>query len=813
MDYGYLYPPENVSPKIKETDDYGLYYARAMYYASNRFGSRFFYDDTEFNSLMEIAQGRQSVDSIRKLFGHFRTGSNDPAADGADSLAYIDLQVLNLAPKYINRAVAKMQRLNYDIGLAAVDPKSVNLSADYQAKIEALYAMRQWMKDIGQNPQKLFPDIDVAKLPRYPDELMFRATVNPKIQRVIDGEKSLTLLHYINEFKETSRISDWDRVVFGRSHIWCYLDDNGVPRSKRINPKYVIGSYVDGEDYKDQENVGFFDFITVNQFVKEVKGKMSDEKIDAICRKYSYSNAVINTVSVNRDWNKYDGLDYIPVMRFYFRSQDDRRYIHRQTKFGNDILLERPTDWNPGRDSIDRFGLNGDSKIIDNSYTSIYGGTWIIDSDVVYNYERQDLPRTNLVDVTLPIITIAPNMREGRVVSFTSQMIEPLYMINTVWNKVKQILARGWMGIREIDFDALENVAISSGGKQWKPIDVYKHLLQTDILVKRGVRTQYDQKFSDAVASNPAGLELADYFNTFTMAVNMLEQLTGTSVAESADQPDRLAVGVMKASQFASDLDMEYLYNSHELNYKRVSHYMLLLMQQAKKNGAKISGFYPALGVSNLFVGGNSLQPFEVPDEIAYCEYGLMLVPQPSVEEWMGFFGDITIALKDGRIAPSDSAYLRQMTNLKDAREMLAIREEQFKRELAQEAFRNNELMKDANAESAQMKLEAKLAEIREKGRVDQESKILEAKIKEAQAAKQFEYDSILAGIKQQVDKDIADREVTGEIMKQAIRNIPEKMKVAQKTEETAVYSEIDREALEVQREAAKKEKASKPKK
>jgi hypothetical protein len=813
MNYGYLYPPENISIREKEMDEYGLAYAKAMYYASNRFGARFFYDDVEFSSLQEVAQGRQSVDNIRKLFGHFRSASNDAANDGGDSLAYIDIQVLNLAPKYINRAVAKMQRLNYDIGLTAVDAKSVDMSADYQAKIQALYEMREWMKDIGQNPQVLFPDININLLPKYPDELLFRATVNPKIQRVIDGEKSLTLLHYINDYRTTLRQTDWDSVVFGRSHTWCYLDNNGVPREKRLNPKYVIGSYVDNEDYKDQENVGFFDFITVNQFIKEVKGKMSNERIDEICRKYAFSNSIIQTVSVNRDWNKYDGLDYLPVMRFYFRSQDDRKYIIRKNKFGNDILLERPVNWNPGEEVSDRFKPDGDSRIVENSYTSVYGGTWIIDSDIAYNYERQDLPRTNLVNATLPIITVAPNMREGRVVSFAAQMIEPLYMINVAWNKIKQILARGWMGIREINFDALENVSISRGGKQWKPIDVYEHLLKTDILVARGQRTQFDQKFSDAVNTNPSGLQLSDYFETFTMAINILEQLTGTSVAEAADQPDRLAVGVMKASQFASDLDMEYLYNSHEVMYKRVSDYQLRLLQQAKKNGTKISGFYPALGASNMFVGGNRLESFEVPDEIAYSDYGLMLVPQPTAEEWIGFLGDVTISLKEGKITAADSAFIRQMNNLKDAREMLAIREDINKRELAQEAQRNNDMMMQANAESAAQKLESELAKVREKGRIDQELVILQARVAEAAENQKFQHAQILAGIQQQVDKEIATQDTTAEIMKQAVRNIPEKMKVGQKETETAIYSQIDREALDVQREAAKKDKAATKKK
>lgn len=105
-----VFPPEFVSPKTKELNEYGLAYAKALYYSSNRYGGAYFYGASGYDALVELAQGRQSTTNISKLFGYY-VNPNNPLNDGSGSLAWIDIQVLNLVPKYVNRAVAKMKKM------------------------------------------------------------------------------------------------------------------------------------------------------------------------------------------------------------------------------------------------------------------------------------------------------------------------------------------------------------------------------------------------------------------------------------------------------------------------------------------------------------------------------------------------------------------------------------------------------------------------------------------------------------------------------------------------------------------------------
>lgn len=799
MESEYLgnFPPEYISPREKEKAPYGLAYARAMYNTSNRMGPRFYWDDSEYDSLIQVAQGRQSVDNLQRLFGFHRQGAND----GADQLAYIDIQVLNLAPKYINRAVAKMQKYSYDISVDAVDPVSVDEKAAYGASLQAFYRLNSWLTDIGVDAKEMFPELDTSVLPQYLDELMFDATVNPKIKKEIWAEIAIKLLHYINEFQQVMREVDWDIVVLGKGHIHFFEDENGVPRAQRINPKYAIGAYVDNENYNDQEYAGFFDWISANQLRKEMLADGWEEgEIKEICDRWRNDGRTTNGLTGNfEQW--YDGLVHIPVLRFYFKSEDNRSFVaSRNANYGFDQLMEASYNYKPQK-SADKFE-RGERRIIRNAYTSIYGGTWILDSDIVYNYGRKKYPRLKLVNATLPIKTFAPNMKDGRVVSFCAQMIEPLNMINVAHNKIKEILAKGWMGVREIDFSQLEAVAMGKGGQEWTPRDVYEHLLQTNTLIKRSPINRYDQQYNgSAVEDKQSGLMLADYFTTFTTYINVLEQMTSTAVVDSISMPDRLSATAAKQSAQTADVDMEWLYNAHENLYLQGSHMMLLMCQESLRDQKKISGFVPAMGKSP---GGY----FDIPDFLAYCEFGLTLGRRPTEEQWAQFYGDVAIALQNQDISLADSVFLREIDNLKQARQIMVIRARQFKREKQEEAKFNNDLAIQSNQAAAESKTKGEKEILQEKGAMQMEVEALKGRIQQHLQDSQNKFDATLTSVENQSKERMKKQEGLDSIIKEAMRSRAERYKSDNKFKETVVseahYAEVERKKL-----AAPKPKAA----
>jgi hypothetical protein len=571
----------------------------------------------------------------------------------------------------------------------------------------------------------------------------------------------IKLIHAINRFQQMARSVSWDLVVYGRCHVHCFADNNGVPRAKRIHPKFYEGSYVENDDHEDQEYAGVYEFLTVNQFIKETSGEMTQEEQMAYVQAHSFKSNIGNHVDYKRVEN-YDGLGYIPVMRFYFRSEDNRTYIETENGLGRSILIEKGLSYVPPIDKKVRH--------ITNTYTSIYGGTWIIDSDCVYGYKRQEYPRMNLVDASLPIKTFTTNYREGRCVSFLAQMAEPLFMINAAWNKIKQILAEGRMGIMEIDFNQIEDVAVGAGGKKWTPQDVLRFFFKKNILIKRGRVNQYEQKINSAIEMNTGGLQMADYFTAFTTGIQMLEQMTGASALEQVEIPDRLAAKNAQMSAQMADMDMEYLYNARENMYERVSHQLLLIAQGSLDKGKNLEGFIPALGKVNTGY-------FKAGKELAYCEYGMFMERGPTPEERADFLIDVSMAVKDGRISPADSAYVREIDNLKQARQILTIKEQQYERKMqeAQQRQVDQQMQMASDAAANKMETDMMVKEkdgsikgelVKLKGQID--ALLLQQKGQDAKEIKQLE---------NQTKRENQKRSGEDSIMKQAVHNIPYKGK------------------------------------
>ena len=70
--------------------------------------------------------------------------------------------------------------------------------------------------------------------------------------------------------------------------------------------------------------------------------------------------------------DSFDGLEYIPVMRFYFKSEDNRRYVHKKNKYDSDILFEKSFNYEPEED-VKPYFEKGERRLIKNTYESISG--------------------------------------------------------------------------------------------------------------------------------------------------------------------------------------------------------------------------------------------------------------------------------------------------------------------------------------------------------------------------------------------------------------------------------------------------------
>jgi len=480
--------------------------------------------------------------------------------------------------------------------------------------------------------------------------------------------------------------------------------------------------------------------------------------------KFAFPNTAASFGNLPNWDNNYDGLEYIPVMRFYFLSNDNVAYkIWNHKETGNRMMDSTHYDYFPKESKKDQ-------KVVKNSYTSVYGGSWVVDSTIVYNYGRKDYPRTNLVDTRLPIITFAPNMKEGRIVSMVAQMTEPAKMINVAWNRMKDILAKGRMGVIELNLTAIDNIALGKGGKTWSEQDAIDFFMQSNIWATRQNTSQYGQSLGKSIQESKSGLEIADYLTTITTCIKFMDELSGSSVIESSNLPDRLTTGTMKANVAAGAEAIEYLVNGHVKMFQQASHVLLLLTQQAKKDKVKIQGMIPALGTSTT-------EFFEVPDDLAYCEYGLQAEPEPSDEEWSLFFMEVMESVKMGRLNSSDSAFIRQIKNLTMARFVMANRERVNELKAAKMRQQEQEFQVQVGEKAVGDKLQMEMAILEKKKQDEMEIMAVQARIDDMLLTKKVMLEGEVAKVSDMVKAQIAQQQGIDSILKEAMRSRSEEDK------------------------------------
>lgn len=775
----YPFFDEFMPPAKKDKKPAGLQNAKAMYHSTNRYGYRLFNDTQNFNALIELAQGRQSTENIYKSLGFF----NDKGAtqDDNGALAYIDVQVLNLVTKYVNRAVAKLQRYRYDVNFSAVDPISVDQAKQRNAQIKALYEMKDWMERVKVDPQQIFPDIDVSLLPDFPDEMMFNLMANSKVKKIVDAEKTLKLVnHTLNDVDEEMRLYDWDSVVVGRGHIHCYNDHNNLPRIKRINPKFWGGSYVDNEDFSKQEYAFFIDFISRNQFKTEAQGDLSQAEMEEVIGAFAFPNTAASFGSSPEYYDNYDGLEYIPVMRFYFLSNDNVAYkIWNHNDTGNRQI--EPTHYQ-------YFSKSKTKEVVQNSYTSVYGGVWVVDSETVYNYGRKDIPKTMLVNSRLPIVTFAPSMKEGRVVSLVAQLVEPADLLNVAWNRLKDILAKGRMGVLELNLTAIENIALGRGGENWTPREAIDFFMQSNIWVTRQNTNQFGQNLGKSLQESNAGLTVADYLSTITTAIRMMDEQSGSTIVESAQVPDRVTTGTVKANMQSGTEAIEYLVNGHLQTYKQVCHLSLLLAQESKRSNASLQGMIPALGTSTT-------EFFEVPEDLPYTEFGLQMIPEPTQEEWIDFFTEMQLSVREGRLNSSDSAFIRQIKSMTLARYIMAVRERSNEAKNMKLKAQDQQFQMQMAGQATQDKLQSEMALLQEKKKIDIEVMAIQARIDDALLQRKAMLEGEVSKVSDMVKQQITRQTGIDTVLKEAMRSRSEDNKAQQQHDSKLLAANIGAQA------------------
>jgi hypothetical protein len=155
------------------------------------------------------------------------------------------------------------------------------------------------------------------------------------------------------------------------------------------------------------------------------------------------------------------------------------------------------------------------------------------------------------------------------------------------------------------------------------------------------------------------------------------------------------------------------------------------------------------------------------------------------------FYNDISVALKagveglPGGISIADSALLREMSNLKQARQIMAIRQQIYERKMQEQKIADNEMAMKANQVAAQSKTQGDMMVINAQKEADLELAILNGKIQEKLQNDKYTMEAEINGVSDMVKQKISKQQSIDEIVKQALRNKVEFAKVEKRPDKS----------------------------
>lgn len=715
------FPDPLIDPNDKGKDFIGQY-GRAMYHTFRRSGYRMFYNNrTKYREEILYAQGNQSVDQYKQRL--------DCWEDKDDSYLNLDWQILNLCSKFVNIVQGKLNKIDFNIVITAIDALALDQKKDYLARLQAYKDMQKWMQeqeimvseDFGMSDEQ--PPIDME-----PDELEIFMNMSLKHRWAMSMEKAINTVLNTNDFSQTKKELIWDLIVLGVGVIKITEMREGVPTIEKCNPENIIVSNASTEKFKNLQHVGEVKMMTPNEYFKRAGDIYTREEKEYLMRnylkKYSY-NDVSNTYPGGSIASNQTGM--FEVLDFVFFSPDQMVHEKKKDKRGNPKLYRKKFSY-PSKVTMDEYNetYKGEREVIKTTYDSLYKGLWIIGSEnqylADYGKEKNVNRKDNHVDAFSPYVLIAPNMQQGITVSMVRQMIPVLNFIQLNWLKYNDAIARAKPKGARIDLDALESIALGKGGKNFTPkqaIDLWEKkgivVFRRKNMANQGANGQPIEELENGMAA-----DAPTFLNNIVSGVGLLRDITGLNEVTDASSPDpKLLKSVAEAAMAGTNNAVDHLYHGINQLFQDLCRQLSVSISNGIKNGT-ITDLEDAIGgATTRFFGENS--------DITAHKYAFKIENKPSQDEWNAFYGDVQIALQNQVIDPSDAAFCREIDNLKEARQYLIVRERKKADKVAQDQQAQIEAQAKANQQSAQdtlkMQKEVTTIDIDGKIRLEQEKR------------------------------------------------------------------------------------------
>lgn len=723
------YPSHNLDP-IQKDKDWCLSYAKAAWFDYTNHGTQSFNNNRgSYAKIKDYAQGNQSVNKYKQLL-------NVDESDNESWFA-IDWTVLPIVPKFRRIALGKLNKTEYNITATPID-------AIAQADIEDYYKRTKAKMDLRQSISKTVPGMEefsaLKKAPKDPEndeELEMHMNYTFKHNASIEMEQGIDLVFHTNGMDEKRKQVMEYLFDFGAAGYKEYIDSNGAVKIRVVNPSKLLISHCNKRDFSDKIHMGEITEMSISDLKQRAGNQFNEKEYQDIAERFSGRKGSTRMNTSNKLFSKNYDDSKILVLEMEFFSVDQMVHEYRTDRRGNK--------------RFGRAGYNSQNKrknkYVRSSYKTVYKISWIVDSDYCYDYGLcNDMKRvkSKLMDTDLSYHLFSPDFHNMKPLGIMEQLIPIADQIQISWyrlqNTINQARPKGIM----IELGALEDIPLGSGGQQMKPMDVIDLFNKTGTLVYRkndigGKATNYKPIEE---LENGLGRDAMTYYQVIQNNIEMIRQITGLNEFTDGSTPDaRSLTTTAKLAAQATNNALAHIEQGERYLLENLAASVIIRLQDSVKKNP-IEGYVRSLG-------NKSMEFFKMSPSVGKHEFGVKIEDRPTEEQKQRLMQILQGSVAQGQVDFEDAVYIEQITNLKQAQQVLAYRMKKKREEAQANAERQQQMNGQIQQQSAQAAEQSKQQTLQMEMEMKMQMEKMKAELASKLQKEKYEYELEIEGIRQ----------------------------------------------------------------
>lgn len=717
------FPNPLASTEVKQTKEYGLKYAKAIesqWGRTDDVQSAFARRYGEFERNRDYANGTQDVTVYKQILT-----SLDPN-NGDGSLINIDWSPVPIVPKFVRIVVNKILGRKPYPNVEAVDPLSISEKEKKKAEVKFQVKNKELIEMANQ--AGVNTGVDTNKIPETPEEAEIFLESNIKTNAEIASQIATNLTLEWNDFNDgTFRRCVNDLVSLGMAVVKRENDPNYGIVTNYVDPAYFVHSYTEDPNMADLTYAGHIKKLSIQELKRIAGDELTEEQYEKIARdvQYKYSNnpGRMGYSNYDRYTNRmtYGYDEYIiEVLDFEFMSVDNVYYESKESRFGNVGFYYKGAMYTPPRESV------YDRKPFKMSYATVYGGSYVLGTDMIYGYGMKKNVPKNIHDITrarMSYSAIAVNMRRLQPKSMVSSVIGFADQLQITHLKIQQSIAKAKPDGLIIDIEGLENVQLGQGG-DLQPLQIQDIYEQTGVFYYRSKNPEggFQNPPIRSIENQIRNInELVALYNHY---LRMIRDATGINEVVDGSTPKGDAlVGVRQQAIDASNNATYDITHSSMVLFKKVCEDIIKCLQILPTDAVIYRVYENAIGKANMEV----LSSFA---DLPMYNFGVKVVTEMNDVDKAYLEANIQASLSQKEIDLEDAMAIRKLKDVDQAERLLLVRRKKRIRQNQELAAQNSQMQAQANQQTAMVTSQAKIQELQAQAQLEAQKIQLETQSK-----------------------------------------------------------------------------------